>query len=100
MHHCLHTLKKIGSMRLPTLSATLTTGFILLTLASQCYGNSISVGYYKGKCGKHDVEKIIFDVIKATYAKDSDTVSDLIRLQFHDCVVRVSRILCNIFSLA
>ena len=82
-------------MRPPTVSATLATGFIVLTLASQCFGNNIWVGYYKAKCGKHDVEKIIFDVVKAAYAKDSDTVSDLIRLQFHDCIVRVSRILCN-----
>ena len=48
------------------------------------------MGFYKGKCGKNDVERIIFDVVKAKFIEDSDTVSDLIRLQFHDCVVRVS----------
>ncbi|KAL9228679.1 hypothetical protein vseg_004232 [Gypsophila vaccaria] len=60
---------------------------ILMTLVSQCYGN-LKVGYYAGKCGKHNVEEIIYDVVKAYAAKDPNTVGYLIRLQFHDCIVR------------
>lgn len=74
-------------MRSSSPSAALALGLMLMTLVAQCYGN-IHVGYYRGKCGKYNVEEIIFNVVKAKFLKDSDTVSDLIRLQFHDCVVR------------
>ncbi|KAL9238703.1 hypothetical protein vseg_013092 [Gypsophila vaccaria] len=62
-------------------------GLIFMTLVSQCYGN-LKVGYYIGKCGKYDVEQIIYDVVKGRANKDPNTVGHLIRLQFHDCIVR------------
>ncbi|XP_074289343.1 cationic peroxidase 2-like [Silene latifolia] len=62
-------------------------GLVLVTLISECYG-SIYHGYYIGKCGKYNVEEIIFNAVKTHFQRDPDTVSDLIRLQFHDCFVR------------
>ncbi|KAK9727021.1 hypothetical protein RND81_05G252800 [Saponaria officinalis] len=63
-------------------------GLILVTLSSQCQGFYIYPGYYKGKCGKFNVEEIIYKVVKTHFDDDADTVSDLIRLQFHDCFVK------------
>ncbi|KAK9727019.1 hypothetical protein RND81_05G252600 [Saponaria officinalis] len=63
-------------------------GLILVTLSSQCQGSYIYPGYYKGKCGKFNVEEIIYKVVKTHFDDDADTVSDLIRLQFHDCIVK------------
>ncbi|KNA15213.1 hypothetical protein SOVF_100420 [Spinacia oleracea] len=74
-------------MRRTSSSLALALGLILVTLASHCYGQ-LSVGYYKGKCWDHNVEEIIFNVVKAKFAKDPTIVAGLIRLQFHDCIVR------------
>ncbi|XP_074303080.1 peroxidase 57-like [Silene latifolia] len=74
-------------MKFSSNSAAFTLGVILMTLISQCYGD-LKVGYYAGKCGKHNVEEIVFDVVKARATKDPNTVGHLIRLQFHDCIVR------------
>ncbi|KAK9727150.1 hypothetical protein RND81_05G261700 [Saponaria officinalis] len=74
-------------MKFSSTLASFAMGVILMTLVSQCYGN-LKVGYYAGKCGKYDVEEIVFDVVKAYSAKDPNTVGYLIRLQFHDCIVR------------
>ncbi|KAH9605791.1 hypothetical protein KSS87_008973 [Heliosperma pusillum] len=60
---------------------------LLVTLISKCQG-SIYHGYYIGKCGKYNVEEIVYNVVKTHLQRDPDTVSDLIRLQFHDCFVR------------
>ncbi|XP_057548877.1 peroxidase 57-like [Amaranthus tricolor] len=70
-------------------STILALGLILVTLVSQCYANNqLYVGYYRGKCWQYNVEEIIFNVVKAKYAKDPTIVAGLIRLQFHDCIVR------------
>lgn len=64
-------------------------GLILITLSSNlCHGAYIYPGFYKGKCGKFNVEEIIYKVVKTHFDADQDTVSDLIRLQFHDCFVK------------
>lgn len=64
-------------------------GLIVTTLVGHCYGHGgLKFGYYKGKCGKHDVEKLIYDVVKEKIADDADVVSDLVRISFHDCFVR------------
>lgn len=66
---------------------------LILTTFQVChgippYGSQLKVGFYQGKCGANDVEKIIFDIIKQKIANEPDTVSDLVRLSFHDCFVR------------
>ncbi|KAL9228593.1 hypothetical protein vseg_004153 [Gypsophila vaccaria] len=61
---------------------------LLVTLISQCHGSYIYPGYYKGKCGKYNVEEIIYKVVETHFKGDPDTVSDLIRLQFHDCFAK------------
>lgn len=74
-------------MRKTSFSFLLFLGLILLTLFGHCYGQ-LKVGFYEGKCGKNDVEKVIHEVVKKKITKDPDTVSDLVRLSFHDCFVR------------
>ncbi|KAL2932852.1 Peroxidase 60 [Bienertia sinuspersici] len=75
-------------MRSTSHSVVLALGLILLTLISQCYGSPLYVGYYQGKCWNHNIEKIIFGVVKEKFEKDPTIVAGLIRLQFHDCIVR------------
>lgn len=78
-------------MRCASPSTILALGLIFVSLVSQCYANNqLYVGYYRGKCWQYNVEEIIFNVVKAKYAKDPTIVAGLIRLQFHDCIVRVS----------
>lgn len=61
--------------------------FLGLSLVGQCYGQ-LKVGFYHGKCGENDVENVIYEVVKQKISTDPDTVSDLVRLSFHDCFVR------------
>jgi len=70
-------------------TVVLALGLLLMTLAGECYGK-LQVGFYNKKCGKVNVEAVIFAVVKKHFLKDKDTVADLVRLQFHDCFVRVS----------
>ncbi|KMS97201.1 hypothetical protein BVRB_7g177530 [Beta vulgaris subsp. vulgaris] len=74
-------------MRCNSPSTVLALGLMLLTLVSQCHGK-LYVGYYNGKCWKYNVEEIIFNVVKAKYMKDPTIVAGLVRLHFHDCIVR------------
>lgn len=79
-------------------------GLILMTRVCHCYGGGYGGGYgtqlqqrfYEGKCGGNvDVESVIFGIIKQKIASEPDTVSDLVRLSFHDCFVRVCIYLSN-----
>lgn len=63
-------------------------GLILVTLVGHCYGQ-LKVGFYEGKCGGNNVENVIYNVVKQKIKADPDTVSDLVRVSFHDCFVRV-----------
>ncbi|KMT05457.1 hypothetical protein BVRB_7g175830 [Beta vulgaris subsp. vulgaris] len=72
-------------------TVALALGLLLMNLVGECYGqcgDNFRVGYYQEKCGKVDVEAIVFAVVKKHYMEDADTVADLVRLQFHDCFVR------------
>ncbi|KNA22511.1 hypothetical protein SOVF_033580 [Spinacia oleracea] len=62
-------------------------GLILVTLVGHCYGQ-LKVGFYEGKCGGNNVENVIYNVVKQKIKADPDTVSDLVRVSFHDCFVR------------
>ncbi|KAL9228595.1 hypothetical protein vseg_004154 [Gypsophila vaccaria] len=74
-------------MRPSSVSITLVWLIILIIVVGQCYGQ-LRVGFYHGKCGKNDVEKVIYEVVKQKISRDPDTVCDLVRLSFHDCFVR------------
>ncbi|XP_021747942.1 peroxidase 57-like [Chenopodium quinoa] len=76
-------------MKLASPSLMLSLGLILMTLVGHCYGNNkLRVGFYNGKCGSHNIEKVIYGVVQQKIREDPDIVSDLIRLSFHDCFVR------------
>uniref|UniRef100_A0A7C8ZGJ7 Peroxidase n=1 Tax=Opuntia streptacantha TaxID=393608 RepID=A0A7C8ZGJ7_OPUST len=63
-------------------------GLILVTLVGHCYGSYLRVGFYNGKCGHKNVEEIIYREVRKKIKSDPDTVSDLVRVSFHDCFVR------------
>lgn len=81
-------------MKRTSQSSMLFLGLILVTLVglAHCHAHSphgqLKVGFYNGKCGGHNVEKVIYDVVKQKITADPDTVSDLVRVSFHDCFVR------------
>lgn len=85
-------------MRCTSPSAALALGLVFVAFVSQCYGN-LHVGYYNGKCWNYNAEEIVFNVVKAQFAKDPTIVAGLIRLQFHDCIVRVSTKIIFIWSM-
>ncbi|KAL8128890.1 hypothetical protein V2J09_018045 [Rumex salicifolius] len=70
-----------------TSPATLAALLILRTHAEESLA-SLRVGFYSGKCGRNDVESIVFSVVKARFIKDPTLVATLLRMQFHDCFVR------------
>lgn len=74
-------------MRASVFPSTLAFGLVLLALSGHCHGQ-LKVGFYNGKCGENDVEKVIHEVVKQKITADPKTVSDLVRLSFHDCFVR------------
>ena len=71
----------------PSIAAT-AIALLVMTLVGQSYGQ-LQVGYYSGKCGKIDVEALIFRVVKAIYIRNPLIVGGLVRMSFHDCFVRV-----------
>jgi len=82
-------------MRATSPPSKLALGLILMTLVSQAFGYGargcgLTVGFYYGMCGDQDIEEFIYNLVKKHYEEDPDTVSDLVRLTFHDCFVRVS----------
>lgn len=75
-------------MRGTSLSSILVLGFILVIQVGHCFGQ-LKVGFYQGKCGEKNVENVIYEVVRKKIIGDPDTVSDLVRVSFHDCFVRV-----------
>ncbi|KAJ8440534.1 hypothetical protein Cgig2_028663 [Carnegiea gigantea] len=63
---------------------------VFLTLGGRCH-ELLRVGFYNNRCGQTDVEKIIYKIVRARWQKSKHTLAFLIRLQFHDCFVRVSK---------
>ncbi|CAO2840095.1 unnamed protein product [Amaranthus hypochondriacus] len=72
---------------LPSSSILFFGCMIFITQVGHCYGQ-LKEGFYQGKCGPNDIEKLIFNVVQQKFALEPDTVSDLVRLSFHDCFVR------------
>ncbi|KAL8139589.1 hypothetical protein V2J09_005610 [Rumex salicifolius] len=70
---------------------SLTLGLLMIALLVGQSCAQLTCGYYKGKCGKTDVEKLIFKLVKKKMHDEGDKglVGDLVRLSFHDCFVRV-----------
>ncbi|KAL9257978.1 Peroxidase 60-like protein [Drosera capensis] len=69
-----------------SLTRTLALVLLLITLTGQSHG-ALQHLFYSGKCGRVNVELVIFNVIKKQFLKDRTLVAALTRLQFHDCFV-------------
>lgn len=56
----------------------------------ECYGE-LRVGFYKGKCGITDVEVVVKKVVETWHftKREKDIAAALLRMQFHDCFVKV-----------
>ncbi|XP_024379127.1 peroxidase 5 [Physcomitrium patens] len=44
--------------------------------------------YYRGKCGRHDVEKIIYNAVAQAFRQDNGVAPGIVRLAYHDYFVR------------
>ncbi|XP_038975332.1 peroxidase 60 [Phoenix dactylifera] len=66
--------------------AAILLALIMLKLSTTCHG-ALQWGFYKGKCGRSDVEAIIRGVVTARFRRDPTIVAALLRMQFHDCFV-------------
>jgi peroxidase len=81
-----------------TSAVALALGFILMSFTGQCY-SQLQVGFYEGKCKFIDVETTVSSIVKQNFLKDPTIAAALIRMQFHDCFVKVSLILnLNLFT--
>nr|XP_010919918.1 peroxidase 60 [Elaeis guineensis] len=72
-------------MKSSTLAAIL-LALVVLNLSTTCHG-TLQWGFYKGKCGRNNVEAIIRGVVTARFRRDPAIVAALLRMQFHDCFV-------------
>lgn len=61
---------------------------VLVLPLGPCQG-ALQEGYYKGKCGSTDVEDTIKNVVLSRFNQDRSIVAALLRMQFHDCFVKV-----------
>ncbi|RRT32475.1 hypothetical protein B296_00058818 [Ensete ventricosum] len=71
------------------LGATL-LGLSLFLLNVAVSHGALQFGFYTGKCKGTDVETAIRGIVAARFAKDPSILPALLRMQFHDCFVRVS----------
>ena len=80
-------------------SAALNLRFLLIALVAGQSFAQLTNSYYKGKCGKADVESLIYNAVekKMTVGGNKGLVGDLVRLQFHDCFVRVTKLKLLLF---
>lgn len=74
--------------RLSSTAAAVAVAVLMMTLVGQSYGQ-LKLGFYIGKCGKNNVEKVVFDIVQDAFRSNNRVVASLLRLQFHDCFVRV-----------
>uniref|UniRef100_A0A803NCC1 peroxidase n=1 Tax=Chenopodium quinoa TaxID=63459 RepID=A0A803NCC1_CHEQI len=72
-----------------TSSAALALGLILVTLISpKLWAKNYKLATITGNVGTTMSKRSFFNVVKAKFARDPTIVAGLIRLQFHDCIVR------------
>ena len=56
--------------------------------ASVVNGTGLTVGFYESTCPA--AESTVFEVVKKAFKNNPSLAAGLVRLQFHDCFVRVS----------
>ncbi|KAL8142598.1 hypothetical protein V2J09_015631 [Rumex salicifolius] len=61
---------------------------MFLAMAVVARGDGLEHGFYNGKCGYTDVERLVFNIVKTKMETNKGLVGDLTRLSFHDCFVR------------
>lgn len=71
------------TMRIAIVPLSVGLTFIIMSFfTAQCYAE-LQMGFYDRKCGRFNVEVVVRAVVTANY------FALLIRLQFHDCFVKV-----------
>ncbi|KAL8142574.1 hypothetical protein V2J09_015606 [Rumex salicifolius] len=72
---------------------------MLLAMAVIARGDGLMRGFYDGKCGNTDVERLVFNIVKTKMETNKGLVGGLTRLSFHDCFVRICSCLRNLILL-
>ena len=58
--------------------------------ASVVNGTGLRVGFYESTCPA--AESTVFEVVQKAFKNNPSLAAGLVRLQFHDCFVRVCRV--------
>lgn len=72
----------------------------LVLFCGKSYGE-LRVGFYKGKCGLTDVERVVRNVVELWHVtkKEKAIAAALLRMQFHDCFVNVRNLYNSLLIL-
>ena len=76
----------MGGGRIMVLWAALVVAVVVVASAAGVEAN-LSVGFYSKSCP--NVEKIVFNQMMAAYKSDKTVAPGILRLVYHDCMVRV-----------
>ena len=74
---------------------SLALALALLFFRSFCFG-ALQYGFYDGKCGSSDVENIVIGVVNSWCNVDATRSAALLRMQFHDCFVKVRKFMSQL----
>lgn len=80
----------MGASKLQVLLMTVAVAMFFLSGEVEANSYNLRPNYYSGKCGKYDVESIIYNEIAKAFQQDNGVAPGLVRMAFHDCFVRVS----------
>ena len=82
------SIQPYKKMKMSAAAVALAFALVLANFANQCHG-ALQEGFYKGKCNV-DVEKIVSNIITPLVGQKPWITPALLRMQFHDCFVKVN----------
>ena len=80
-------IQPFKKMKMSAAVVALAFSLVLASFANQGHG-ALQEGFYKGKCNV-DVEKIVSNIITPLVGQKPWITPALLRMQFHDCFVKV-----------
>ena len=66
--------------------------FVSILVVGSMGGGGLKMKYYNKKCGSISVEDTVRDIVWSKVAANPAMAAKLLRLHYHDCFVRVSKI--------
>ena len=82
------SIQPYKKMKMSAAAVALAFALVLASFTNQCHG-ALQEGFYKGKCNV-DVEKIVSGIITPLVGQKPWITPALLRMQFHDCFVKVN----------